>query len=80
MLTSYSDKEDAAANYKGGFGFHPIVGHLDETNEALAGVLRPGNAGAQHAGDHEQVLTEVPNDAGGTPITSNGIGGCVSGR
>jgi len=58
LLTSYSDKEDTAPNYKGGFGFHPIIGHLDETNEALAGVLRPGNAGANNAADHEQVLTQ----------------------
>ena len=56
LLTAHSDKEDAAPTYKGGFGFHPLVGFLDETKEALAGVLRKGNAGANDATDHETVL------------------------
>ena len=57
LLESHSDKEDAAPNYKGGFGFHPLCCFLDETNEALAGKLRPGNAGANNAQDHVEVLT-----------------------
>jgi hypothetical protein len=56
LLTSHSDKEEAAPNYKGGFGHHPLVGFCDETHEALAGLLRPGNAGANNAEDHESVL------------------------
>ena len=52
LLTSHSDKEDAAPNYKGGYGHHPILVYLDETEEALAGLLRPGNAGANDAMDH----------------------------
>ena len=56
LLASHSDKEDAAPNYKGGFGFHPLGIFLDETNEALAAVLRPGNAGANDADDHIKVL------------------------
>ena len=36
-------------SFKGGFGFLPILAYLDNTNEALAGVLRPGNAGANTA-------------------------------
>jgi hypothetical protein len=43
---------------RAGSAFIRFVGHLDETNEALAGVLRPGNAGANDATDHEQVVTE----------------------
>jgi hypothetical protein len=56
LLTSHSDKEDAAPNYKGGYGHHPILVYLDETEEALAGLLRPGNAGANDASDHVCVL------------------------
>jgi hypothetical protein len=56
LLTAHSDKEDAAPNYKGGFGFHPLCVFLDGSNEALAGVLRPGNAGANDADDHIAVL------------------------
>ena len=59
LVTSHSDKQDAAATYKRGFGFHPIVCHLDETTEALAGMLRPGNAGANTAADNIRVLAEA---------------------
>lgn len=56
LVTSHSEKELAAANYKSGFGFHPLLCFLDETNEALAGILRQGNAGANTAADHVTVL------------------------
>ena len=56
LLTSYSGKEQAAGNYKHGHGFHPLLCYLDETEEALAGVLRPGNAGSNTAEDHFKVL------------------------
>ena len=56
LLVAHSDKEDAAPTYKGGFGFHPLCCFLDETNEALAGTLRSGNAGANNADDHIEVL------------------------
>jgi Transposase DDE domain group 1 len=56
LLTAHSEKEEAAGNYKGGFGFHPLCCYLDETGEALAAVLRPGNAGANTAADHFEVL------------------------
>ncbi len=51
LIGAYSEKEGAAGTFKGGFGFHPLLGYLDETREALAGVLRPGNAGANTAAD-----------------------------
>jgi hypothetical protein len=35
---------------------HPICCYLDETGEALAAILRPGNAGSNTAEDHFQVL------------------------
>ncbi len=56
LLGSHSEKEHAAGNYKGGFGFFPLLCYLDQTGEALAGLLRPGNAGANTAADHSEVL------------------------
>ena len=49
LVTSHSDKEAAASNFKGGYGFHPLTVWCDNTSEALATVLRPGNAGANTA-------------------------------
>jgi Transposase DDE domain group 1 len=46
LVTAHSDKELAAGNYKHGYGFHPLNCYLDETGEALAAILRPGNAGS----------------------------------
>lgn len=56
LLGAASEKQGAAGNYKGGFGFHPLLCYLDETGEPLAGLLRPGNAGANTASDHFEVL------------------------
>jgi hypothetical protein len=56
LVDAHSDKEDASPNYKGGFGFHPLCCFVDESDEALAGKLRPGNAGANNADDHIEVL------------------------
>lgn len=56
LVTCHSEKEQAAATYKRGFGYHPLLCFLDNTGEALAGVLRPGNAGANTAADHIAVL------------------------
>jgi hypothetical protein len=57
LITSHSDKTGAAPTYKKGFGFHPLLAFLDATGEALAGLLRPGNAGSNTAADHVTVLT-----------------------
>ena len=55
---------------KKGFGYHPLLVWLDNTNEALAGVLRPGNAGSNTAADHIQItdeaLGQIPDDQRGT--------------
>jgi len=65
LVTAHSDKEDARGNFKGGFGHHPLGAWLDNTNEALAMVLRPGNAGSNTAVDHllvlEQALMQIPD-------------------
>lgn len=64
LITSHSDKEGAAGNFKGGYGFHPMLAYADQTGEALAGELRPGNAGANTATDQiavaERALQQIP--------------------
>jgi hypothetical protein len=53
-----SDKEGAEANFKG-FGHHPLLAYCDNTDEALAGMMRPGSAGSNTAADHLRVLDEA---------------------
>jgi hypothetical protein len=53
------NKQETAANYKGGFGFHPIYCFADATGETLAVRLRPGNAGANNIADHVAVLDQA---------------------
>jgi hypothetical protein len=50
------NKEGTAANYKHGFGFSPMFCFADATGEALAGLLRPGNATANSIADQLAVL------------------------
>ena len=60
ITLAHSEKENAAATWKKTFGFHPLLAYLDRTDvsggEALAGMLRKGNAGSNTAADHQQVL------------------------
>jgi Transposase DDE domain group 1 len=56
LIAAQSEKENAAGNYKHGYGFHPLGAYADETREALAMLLRPGNAGANTAADHVTVI------------------------
>ena len=56
LITAHSEKEQAAGNYKHGYGFHPLGAYADETQEALAMILRPGNAGSNTAADHKTVI------------------------
>jgi hypothetical protein len=44
------NKEQAAPNCKHDFGFHPLLVFLDQTE------VRPGNAGANTAQDHVELL------------------------
>jgi hypothetical protein len=64
LITSHSEKEQAAGNYKHGYGFHPLGAYADETREALAMILRPGNAGSNTAADHvaviDRALAQIP--------------------
>jgi len=64
LLECHTEKESGGPHRKGGYGFHPLHCFLDETGEHLAGLLRPGNAGANTAADHvtvlEQGLAQLP--------------------
>lgn len=64
LVGSHSEKEGAAGDFKGGYGFHPMMAFIDETSEAVAAVLRPGNAGANTAVDQIQTaeiaLDQIP--------------------
>jgi hypothetical protein len=61
ITIAHSEKENAAKTWKKTFGFHPLLAYLDRPDvaggEALAGILRPGKAGANTAADHIEVLT-----------------------
>jgi len=52
-------KMSAAPTFKGGYGFHPMFCLADATGEALASLLRPGNAGANTVADHVRVLDDA---------------------
>jgi len=64
-ITAHSEKEHTAGHYKGGFGFNPLL--VSCGREILAGILRPGNAGANNSEDHlsvlELALEQLPQSA-----------------
>jgi len=65
LITAHSEKEQAAGNFKRGYGFHPLAAYADQTREALAMMLRPGNAGSNTAADHvtviDRALAQIPD-------------------
>lgn len=80
LITAHSEKEEAKGNYKGGFGFHPLLCYLAETGEPLAGLLRPGNAASNTATDHfcvlQAALEQLPKgDLGREILVRVDIGG-----
>lgn len=68
ILIAHSDGKDGAAKtYKRSWGFQPMLAWLDRgdgTGEALAGQLRPGNAGPNSAADQiaivDRALAQLP--------------------
>ena len=56
LVESHSDKQHAAGNFKGGYGFHPLLAWCDNTGELLAVIARPGNAGSNTAADHIAII------------------------
>ena len=59
IVACHSEKEAAAPTWKHTFGYHPLFCFLDSTGEALAGLLRSGNAGSNTAADHITVLGQA---------------------
>jgi Transposase DDE domain group 1 len=64
ITIDHSDnKENAAATWKKTFGHHPLLVFLDRPDiaggEALAGLLRAGNAGSNTTADHISVLDQA---------------------
>ncbi|HEY5788447.1 MAG TPA: IS1380 family transposase [Microlunatus sp.] len=80
ITIAHSEKENAAATWKKTFGFHPLLCFLDRPDvtggEALAGLLRKGNAGSNTAGDHitvlDQALAALPEQARPRPGEERG--------
>jgi hypothetical protein len=70
VVTSCSEKEQAAPTWKKSFGFHPLTVFADHgpegSGEPLAIMLRPGNAGSNTAADHigavRLALAQLPQD------------------
>lgn len=56
LIEAASGKAQAAGHYKGGYGFHPLTAWCTNVEDALAVMLRPGNAGSFTAADHIDVL------------------------
>lgn len=56
LVNSYSDKELASGNFKGGYGFHALTSWCDNTGESLAMTPRTGSAGSNTASDHIKVI------------------------
>jgi hypothetical protein len=83
IVIAHSDKESAAATFKHSFGFHPVLAFCDNSNEALAGLLRPGNAGSNTAADLitvlDQALAQIPDQyRHGYPILARSDGAGAS--
>jgi hypothetical protein len=85
IVICHSEKETAAATWKGSFGYHPLLCFLDATGEALAGMLRAGNAGSNTTADHitvlDQALAQIPDPhRHGTPVLiRSDSAGCTQG-
>ena len=74
LVTSHSEKEQAAPTFKRGFGHHPLCSFVDHgpagSGEPLSVLLRAGNAGSNTAADHISVaraaLAQLPGHRPGT--------------
>ncbi|MGW0503824.1 IS1380 family transposase [Micromonospora sp. NPDC003241] len=73
IVICHSEKEAATRTWKKSFGYHPLLCFLDNTGEALAGLLREGSAGSNTTADHitvlDHALAQIPDAyRHGTPI------------
>jgi hypothetical protein len=85
IVVCHSDKEKATPTWKRTFGYHPLFCFLDNTREALSGLLREGRAGSNTAADHitvlDRALEQIPDaHRYGTPILiRSDSAGCTGG-
>lgn len=83
IVTAHSEKEKAAPTWKKTYGFHPLAAFADHGagagGEALAIVLRPGNAGSNTAAEHIEVaklaLAQLPGRRRGKVLIRTDSGG-----
>jgi len=65
IVICHSEKEFATRTWKKTFGYHPLFCFLDNTGEALSGLLREGRAGSNTTADHitvlNQALAQIPD-------------------
>ena len=65
IVLCHSDKESATRTWKKTFGYHPLFCFLDNTGEALSGMLREGRAGSNTTTDHitvlDHALAQIPD-------------------
>jgi hypothetical protein len=59
IVICHSEKESATRTWTT-FGYHPLFCFLDNTREALSGLLREGRAGPNTTADHISVLDAAP--------------------
>lgn len=59
IVIAHSEKINSAPTFKKTYGFHPLTAWCDNTNEALAIKLRPGNAGSNTCSDHLEIIGEA---------------------
>ena len=85
IVICHSDKESATPTWKRTFGYHPLLCFLDNTREALSGLLREGRAGSNTTADHitvlDQALAQIPDaHRYGTPVlVRTDSAGCTQG-
>ena len=85
IVVCHSEKESATPTWKKTFGYHPLFCFLDNTREALAGMLREGRAGSNTTADHitvlDDALAQIPDaHRHGTPILiRSDSAGCTHG-
>jgi hypothetical protein len=85
IVICHSEKESATPTWKRTFGYHPLFCFLDNTREALSGMLREGRAGSNTTADHitvlDDALAQIPDvHRHGTPILiRSDSAGCTQG-
>ncbi len=75
IVICHSEKQNATSTWKKTFGYHPLFCFLDNTREALAGLLREGRAGSNTTADHitvlDAALAQIPMPIATAPTCSS---------